>query len=1343
MKTTRVLAWSLTPASLVLAAGLALAAGEPGREGGEAALKYAPPLPGSFKSKSPKEVEPNPMMLRFPAVSKDSIAFVYANDIWLVSRSGGPARPLSARRGRASFPRFSPDGQTLGFVGNFEGNADLYTLPINGGDAQRVTHHPAGETLCGWTADGASLLYLTNGFAGLGRQTQLFKVSAAGGMPEQLPVPYGGFGSINADGEWLAYTTHSIDTRTWKRYRGGMATDVWLFNLKTKQSEKITDWEGTDTLPMWSGKTVHYLSDNGPEHRLNIWSYDPATKKRAQVTAFKDDDVRWPSMGPGASGQGEIIFQLGKSLQILDLGTKKSAEVKVTIAGDRPALKPRNVDPARWLVNASISPSGKRVAAVARGDIWSLPAKDGVPRNMTRTDSIFEREVAWSPDGKWLAYLSDESGEYEVWVRPSDAKAPEEKKDEKKGEAKEEKKPEDGKADEAKPADATPDAGKDAEAKPADTKAADVIVDEKTDAEVKAEEAAKRQPRKLTDLGAGFRQNLNWSPDSKHIAFTDNAGRIFMIDAEGGKLTEVDKDEWGQRGQMSWSHDSGWLAYALVEESNGQSAIWLYNVAEGKKTRVTDPMFASAAPAFDRKGEWLYFSSGRAISSPVYSDLDSSFIYTGTDVMMMAPMRKDVKSPFAPKNDVEELKAEKKDSKKDAGEEKKKDDAAGKDAAKPVADDGVSGTWSCSIGGFAAAGGQALPFSLTLKRDADGKISGSASSALGEADVTDGSFNKETGALSLTIATPGMVVTVTATITGDAATGTWSAGPQSGTFTGSRTGKGGGGEPEKAEGAKDGEKKAEKKEDKKDEKKLVIDLEGFEARAIQMPVPAGAFGAIAVNDSGKVIYVRNSTRGSSDPASIKIFDPSDDAKEEKTVGPGGGFDMSADGKKLLLVRGGSVSIIDASAGGKSQTVPTGGLRQAVRPREEWRQIFVDAWRLCRDYFYEPTMHGVDWPGIRDHYAASLDDCSSREDVQWVIGEMISELNVGHAYVQGPGDVEDTTNVPVGMLGADYALEGTATGTAYKITKIYAGAVWDVDAKGPLSQPGVDVKVGDYLLAVNGVPVDTSKDIYASFVGMAERTVSITVSSNPLIDGDDREVLVRPIGAEGTLRYRTWIERNRQYVFEKSGGKIGYIYVPNTGQDGQSDLFRQFYGQRGMGALLIDERWNGGGQIPNRFIELLNRPRTNYWARRDAKDWPWPTDSHQGPKAMLINGLAGSGGDMFPWLFKHNGLGKLIGMRTWGGLVGISGNPAFIDGGSISVPTFGFYETDGTWGIEGHGVDADIVVIDDPAKMQDGGDPQLDAGITHLMDELKTKAYVPAKRPKSPNRAGMGTTEADR
>ncbi len=1241
------------------------------------------------------QVSPAAGMLRYPDVSKTHVVFAYANDLWLVDREGGQATPLVSPPGQELFPRFSNDGNTIAFMGSYEGNLDLYTIPVTGGIATRVTHHPAGEFLSAWVgAD--KLIFTSAGMSGLGRMGKLFTVSTSGGLPEALPVPYGALGTISDDGAWLAYTPHSRDQRTWKRYRGGMATDIWLFNLQTNESKKITDWEGTDSIPMWHGKKVYYLSDEGESHRLNIWVYDTTTSRREQVTRFSEYDVKWPSIGPGPDGGGELVFQNGPRLYLLNLRNNQSNAIAVTIPGDRPKLRRQSINAADFIAGWDISATGKRAVVEARGDVWTLPAEKGMSRNLTRTDGVAERMPAWSPDGRWIAYLSDATGEYELYITQSDGRG---------------------------------------------------------------------ETKQLTTDGGPYKYNPQFSPDSKLIYFSDKTGAMWLVTIETGEKKQIDFNAGAANGPTgaNFSHDTRWLTYSRINDVTLTPSIWLYNIETGEKQQVTSDMFADGSPAFDRKGDYLYFASTRSVANPEYSALDTTFIYENAQVLLAVPLREDIDYPWAAESDEEEWKdeeakeedgaaengdAEDADDDGDADEaDAEDDDADDEDAAdddeqddedegddengdedddeeeqpaKP--DDGVSGTYEGEFSGTIQ--GQPMPpgmtFTIELTLNDDGSLTGSVTVPMGSGTIK-GTYDKATGECSGEIETDSGD---TATFTGTVKDGSlkWEV-----TFQGENV-------------TLNGERTSKPEEDKKDEKSdkprevVEIVFEGFERRAIQLPVSSGNFGNLAVNDKNQLIYARFGEGG----GGIKLFDLDDDKKEEQTVAAGSGFGISGDGKMLIVPTGNSARIIKAAAGGSGETVKTANMIAQIDPRDEWMQVFTDTWRIFRDYFYVDNMHGVNWKGIYDLYKPMIADCNSREDVSFVIGEMISELNAGHSYYWG-GETDFAPQRSVGMLGCDFTLENGA----YRISKIYEGGPWDADARGPLSWPGIDVKLGDYLLAVNRVPVDASKDPWAAFINLAGQEVELTVSEKPERDDDARDVIVPLLSSEGHLRYRAWIERNRAYVDEKSDGQVGYIYVPDTGINGQNDLFRQFYGQLHKKALIIDERWNGGGQIPTRFIELLNRPRTNYWAVRNGRDWPWPPDSHQGPKCMLINGLAGSGGDMFPWLFRQADLGKIIGTRTWGGLVGISGNPSLIDGGSPAVPTFGFYERDGTWGVEGHGVDPDIHVLDDPAKMLDGADPQLDTAVNLMLEEIQTHPYTPAKRPPNPDRAGMGVREEDK
>ena len=1082
--------------------------------------------------------EPHAGMIRYPHVSDTQIAFIYADQLWVVAKEGGTALPLANPPGNLMNPRFSPDGTKVAFSANYDGNMDLYWMPVEGGVPHRVTHHPAFEILSGWHPDGKSLLFYSYGLGDHPRTTQAFSVSVEGGLPESLPVPYGAHPAISNDGEWLAYTPFARDHRTWKRYRGGMASDIWLFNLKEKTSKRISDWEGTDSFPMWHGQKVFYLSDGGPNHKLNIWMYDTKSQERNQVTHFETYDVKLPAIGPE-----DLVFQNGPQIFLLSLASGEVKPVSISVPGDRPQLKEQLVDAGKQIRNGSISSTGKRAVFEARGDIWSLPAKNGSARNLTRTDTVHERSPIWSPDTQWIAYFSDQSGSYDLY-------------------------------------------------------------------QIKAD-GSSIEPEKLTDLKARFLYENKWSPDSRFISFWNRAGDFFIYDRDQKTTTKIDTDPQLGRNSGNFSSDSQFLTYTKGSEDNGNFSIFVFNIETGKNQQVTSDFFNCQNPVFDREGKYLFFSSNRFFEKPLYEDLGTTWVYSETQKLYVMPLTADEKSPFAPLNDEE------------TPEDKTK--------------------------------------------DGDGKTK-----------IEKGKKGKD---------------------------------------------------KDKADKEKDKEVKVEKVE---------IEFSGMEARAVALPIEPGSFGNLAVNDSGHLLFAQNNASNRS--FDLQIFDLKDEKKEVKTVLKSvSGFEISADGKKVLVATKGDFAIVDAKPEQKLENkISKAGMETLVQPSHEWKQIFTEAWRFYRDFFYDPSMHGMDWNAVFKQYEPMLQDCTSRADLSYVIREMISELNVGHAYYRPSPEETFGPERSLGLLGVEWKLnEG-----AYQIASIFEGGPWDEDGRGPISQPGLGVKAGDYVLAVNGEKLDTSKDPWASFIGLAGKTVTLKVSTDPL-GKDSREVVVNLLDSEADLKYRSWVEKKRAYVDEKSKGQVGYIYVPNTGRQGQNELVRQFFGQIGKKALIIDERWNGGGQIPTRFVELLNRPVANYWALRDGKDWTWPPDSHLGPKCMLINGLAGSGGDYFPFWFKKAGVGKLIGTRTWGGLVGISGEPSLLDGAGVTIPSFAFYEPDGTWGIEGHGVDPDIEVLDDPASMQNGSDPQLDRGIEEMLKEIKEHPYQKPPRPEYPKRDKMGILEKDK
>jgi tricorn protease len=533
-------------------------------------------------------------------------------------------------------------------------------------------------------------------------------------------------------------------------------------------------------------------------------------------------------------------------------------------------------------------------------------------------------------------------------------------------------------------------------------------------------------------------------------------------------------------------------------------------------------------------------------------------------------------------------------------------------------------------------------------------------------------------------------------------------------------------EEKKPDEKKPDEKKDEKKEEKKDEKPAtVIVPAGFPARVVGLPgLKAGGYGGLSAA-AGAVFYVKS---GEDDGESALWRYDLAERKEEKVLDGVSDYALTADGKKLLCRAGSDWLMVDAKANQKKDTkIDLGGLRVKLEPRAEWRQMFDDGWRIVRDWFYDEKLHGVDWAAERERYGALLPHVAHRSDLDFVLGEMISELEAGHTYV-AQGDDPQVERVRGGMLGCE--LEADAASKRYRIAKVYEGENWDDAWRSPLTEPGVDVRAGHFLLAIDGEELTAKDNPYRLLEGKADRTVALLVAEKPEAAGA-RTVLVRPIGSESNLRYLDWIRGRLALCDKLSGGKVGYLHLPDTAVSGNRALQKHFYSQVDRPALVIDDRYNGGGFIPDRMIEYFGRRTLAWWARRGVESMTTPGFAHDGPKAMLINGYSSSGGDALPYFFKKLGLGTLVGTRTWGGLIGLSGQPSLVDGGAVQVPTFRIYDAEGKWVVENEGVAPDVEVVDVPEARIAGGDPSLEKAVELLLSELERRPPTRPTRPVPP------------
>lgn len=1083
--------------------------------------------------------DPSPTrLLRFPATNGQTIVFSYAGQLYTVPAEGGTARRLTDGPGYAIFPRFSADGTQLAFTAQYDGNTEVYVMPAGGGTPKRLTISATldrddladrmgpNNIVFGWRNTAAEVVYRSrarsfNPFIG-----QLNTVGLDGDLPRQLPVPRGGSVSFSPDDTKIAYNRIFREFRTWKQYRGGMADDIWIFDLKSGALENITENPAQDIFPMWaSNGRIYFVSERTA--RANLFSYDLATKQTKQLTTFTDYDIKFPSLGGKT-----IVFEQAGQIWKFDLATEKSVAVPITVREDHAGIRPTLTNVARSIAGVSPSPDGQRVTVVARGDVFTVPAKDGPTRNLTQSPGAHDRAASWSPDGKWIAYLSDATGEFELYVRSQDGKG-----------------------------------------------------------------AATR----LTFNQDTYPYSPVWSPDSKKLLWSDGERRLRYLEIESKAVTTVVEKSEGRLWQYRWAPDSKWIAYVKTERGT-LSKIHLYGLADRQTLLVTDGSYASDSPSFSDDGKWLLFASARDFR-PIYSNTEWNHAYLDMERVYLVALAKDTASPFAPKSD--EVAIAKDDEKKDAD--------------KPAA--------------------AKKPAVVTVKVDADGlsgRIIGLPIAPSNYASIT------MVGEKVYYRRTPG--------------------GPQGG---------GGGGE--------------------------------------------GFGGGVASRST------------------VALFDLK--TKKETELGNFDGFEITANAKKMLIRSGRDYSLIDLPSA-KIELKPDtkidfSAIEVSLDRPAEWKQIFDESWRQMRDFFYAPNMHGIDWPAQRAKYAALLPSVATRNDLTYLIGEMISELRVGHAYVGG-GDRVEAPRIKTGLLGAELSRDPASR--AYRIDKILPGENWQTKTRSPLTELGVNVSAGDYILAVDGRPVRDLANLYSALVGTAGKQVVLRVNSKPADEGA-REVTIVPIANEAPLYYEQFVEANIAYVGQKTDGKVGYLHIPDMGPEGLNEFVRRFYPQLNKQALIIDVRGNGGGNVSPMIIERLRRELTMIQISRNNPPSAAPDDQLLGPKVTLINEYSASDGDIFPYRFRATGLGKLIGKRTWGGVVGIYGSLPFTDGGDLRVPAEGRYSVDGkSWIIEGEGVEPDIFVDNDPAREFRGEDQQLDKGIEVILEELKTKGQTLPPPPAFPNKS---------
>ena len=1038
-------------------------------------------------------------LLRFPSTNGNEVVFSYAGDLYSAPITGGEATRLTSHMGYEMFAHFSPDGKSIAFTGEYDGNREVYLIPAKGGEPVRLTYTSTNgrddlgdrmgpnNIVMTWSRDGKSIVFRNR--TGDGFPGKLWTVSPDGGMATQIPLPEGGFCSYSPDGKKLAYNRVMREFRTRKYYRGGMADDIWIYDPAAKKVENVTNNVAQDIIPMWIGDEIFFISDR--DMTMNLFVYNTKTKKTEKVTNYTEYDIKFPS------SNGEIIvYENGGYLYKFDPKTRQSQKIEITLSADNIYSRTEMKDVSRRASgrSASIPSDGSRVVVTVRGEVFSVPVGEGVVKNITRTPGSNDRGAVYSPDGKYIAYIGDGTGETEVYLQP----------------------------------------------------------------------AAGGNPVQLTSGNDTYIRRVQWTPDSKKIFYTDRKNRLVEVDVATKAKRTIMENPAGEFRSVSFSPCGNWITYTKAAK-NDMSVVYAHNLKTGKEVAITEKWYNSSSPVFSTDGKYIIFTSARDFN-PTYGQLEWNHTYNNMNGVYMAMLAKDTPSPLLPED--------------------------GKKAPeRPVA----------------------------KKGDAKGAPAA----------------------------------------------------------------------------------------------ETVIDEEGIYGRIIRIPIGTGYFGNF-VCDGKKLWY--------SSGRETKVFDFAT-GKDDKAADGASLVSYTPGAKKALFAKGRDLYICDFPAPrvAMKEKVTFKNLVAPVDYTAEWAQVYDEVWRAFRDGFYLETMHGIDWKAIKKKYEVLLPYAKTRLDLNYIIGEMIGEVACGHAYVN-PGEMPKPERIPMGLLGA--RINAHKSGY-YQIGEILPGAPYSAKLRSPLTEPGIGVKEGDFIVAIDGIPTNTVDNIYKLLIGKANVLTELTVNSKATPEGA-RTIVVKPIEDEYPLEHYKWVQNNIKTVEKATNGRVGYIYVPDMGPEGLNEFARYFYPQLDKEALIIDDRANGGGNVSPMLIErLLRKPYRMTMYRNSDRNGTIPDATHYGPKVLLINKYSASDGDLFPWSFKANNLGTVIGTRTWGGIVGISGSLPYMDGTDVRVPFFTNYDAKtGQWIVENHGVDPDILIDNNPIKEQQGIDEQLNKAIEVIMEQLKERKPLP-------------------